>query len=218
MAKTASTLATNVQTRIRDPNATALATNSPPTTASGNTFTYFLLTQAQYFINAATEAIQSSASLTLAVATTLYPIFSNLASCIKVTSVQAFGGKDLWKADWKTYSQADRKWLIRTGSEPRNWSPIGNDLLAIVPAVDALTLKNTSTVTVQYIKLTNTITLSTDTFDMPDDQLGLVETLGTLFAMLKTKQLGDFKNSMERLQRFIGPIQQWNMNDTNKAV
>lgn len=218
MAKTASTLLTNVLNRVRDPSATALATNATDTTASGQAFGYLLLTQAQYFINAATKCIISSTTIVLTPRVTLYPIFANLTACIKVTAVQAFGLKDLWRADWKSYGRADRRWLTAIGSEPRNWSNIGNDLLAIVPAVDITTNVNVGAVTVQYIKLTNTVSTGSDTFNLPDDQLGLVETLASALAMLKTKQLADFQNSMERLSRNLGTIKQWNMNDMDKAV
>ena len=217
MAKTASTLLTNVLARVRDPNATALATNTPPTTASGNAFGFVLLTQAQYFVNAAGMTIISSATLTLTPRVTLYPVFSNLASCIKVTAVQSFGQKDLYMCNWKSFGRADRKWLVTVGSEPRNWATIGNDLLAIVPAVDVATNAAVGALTVNYVKLTNTISAGGNTFDLPDDQLGLVETLASALAMLKTKQLADFENAMTRLSHNFAQLKVWDIDAIDKA-
>jgi hypothetical protein len=217
VAKTAGTVLTNVLTRVRDPNATGAATNTPPTTVNGQTFGFAQISQAQNFVNAATEIVLDSATLALTAGTAIYPVFSNLPDAIRITTVRDFSQSDLFRCDWRTFGRSDRMWLV-TPSYPRSWAVIGHDLLAVVPVVNSVIKAQIGSLTVQYISLTTAVTTGTDTFDLPDSSLGPVETMTELFLRLKTRQLGGFVEAFGRLQKQLGKAAQNMDNDLDTGA
>ena len=200
MATACSTLLSDLLDRLRDPNAQMLATNSPPTTASGTTLGYTLLTVAEQFVNLAILQYKNIYSVTFSGSYVLYDMLVSGPSDYggKITAINTTSQELDGPVDFRALGRANLNWLTATGSTYLQWAPIGNEFVAVVPAISS----SQPTLYIYYVALTpneasgNNITLS-------DDASENITNLAELLGRIKTRQLTNFQ---QRVQDFAAAL------------
>ena len=173
-----------------------IANDTPPTTLSGQTFGYQLLTYAQIHVNHGERLIVNTSNLTLG-ASALYSLSSVLPSAITVLSVRQAGYSQIdGPVDPMAFGRFSRTWLVDVGPVPNCWTQIGKDLLAVVP-IHATPL----TVSVRYLPVTNTLTTTADLIVVPDDTAFHVSRMAELVCLVKTRQLDSFSEKLNSLSQ-----------------
>jgi len=196
MSTTAGTLLTDLLSRLRDPNATMIATDTPPTTATGTAFGLQLLTYCQIHVNHAERLIVNTSNLTLG-PTALYSVSSLLPGAITVLSVRQAGYAQIdGPVDPGAFGRFSRTWLSDVGPVPNCWTQIGKDLLAVVPIPSPPPI-----VSVRYLPVTNTLSTTADLIVVPDDTAFHVSRLTELVCLVKTRQLDSFSEKMQSLMQ-----------------
>lgn len=143
----------------------------------------WLLSMAQQLVNARFDNALDTATFTTEPQRQIYPLAAGFPTSVRVIAVRQ-DGRDLGAVPWADLIQLDRRWHRRAGPRLETWSPIGRDLLVLHPA-----LATAATVDVVVTKLTTSLTIDSDTLEVPDQlippMLDLVEaivlTKGRLF-------------------------------------
>jgi hypothetical protein len=201
MATTAGTILADVLDRVRDPNATMNSSLTPPTTAEGQAFVYAQMTSAQRFVNAAERSLLKATTFIPTANTALYSVSVNIPDCFTLIAFRVVGvGQIDGPVDFKAFGRHDRGWLATTfGTAFVGWAPIGKDMFVLVPVFAV-----PPTVTIQYVPITNTLTLSTDTLQVTDDVAIHVSRLTELICRIKTRQLEGFSDRLQWLTEDMG--------------
>ena len=102
--------------------------------------------------------------------------------------------------DYKAFGRASRAWFTATGTALLGWAPIGQTLLALVPAFAS----NPPSVVVRYVQLVPAVTVATSPMTVYDDTIEHVARLTALVCRLKTRQLNGFADELKSLAQDIG--------------
>lgn len=97
--------------------------------------------------------------------------------------------------DYKAFGRATRSWFTATGTELLSWGPIGQTLLALVPAFAS----SPPSVVVRYVQLVPAVAVATDPITVYDDTVEHVARLTALVCRLKTRQLTGFADELKSL-------------------
>lgn len=203
MATFAGTLVTDILTRVRDPNAQMVATDSPPTNATGIAFVLQMLTIGQQFAARATKQPVNLFFLTT---------FAGVA----VIDMTVNGPKD-WMGraegltpqtppfnevdgpvEWKALGRASRTWLTDVGTTV-SWSPIGLTMFATFPTNNAL-------FTLRYLPLLPTIPNVGTPMSLPDPFVEQAAQIAEMLCRIKTRQLTDMDNRLKDLKNALGIV------------
>lgn len=207
MSTPASTILADVLLRIRDPNAQMVATDSPPTTATGTTFMYAMITVAQLFVNLAERLQTNLLTQYIGSGETVYDMTTTAADYSgKVVSCNVSGvGEIDGPVDYRALGRASRTWLTDVNNAltaPISWARIGCSLLAIVPA---FTSASPPVVNIRYSSIPQTANAQNN-MGVPDYAVEHVARLAELLCRIKTRQLTDFDTRAKKLATDMGMI------------
>lgn len=206
MATTGTTEINDVLARLRD-TGFLMATIAPPTTASGRAFTLTIINHCQIFINLAERIMMASSDLYLSPNTTIYDLtldvntdYGGYVVGCNVAGVREIDGP----VDYKALGRTSRTWITDVNANvttaPISWAPIGNTLIAFVPA---FTASLPPVVTIRYVQAPIFAATEDKTLALPDFAMGHLARLATLVASIKTCQLTDFQNRLQALAKDI---------------
>lgn len=192
---------TDVLSRIRDPNATMVATDTPPTGGSGETFVITMMAVAQLFVNLAERLLYNDAAVALTNNQALYDLPSNIAdyggkviSC-GVTGISVIDGP----VDYHALGQASFTWLTDTDIQVFVWAPLGTDKIAFVPVFAS----GAPSVNISYLQFPGTL-MPFGNIAIPDDTAEHLARMTELICLLKTRQLNTFQDKLQTLFTAMG--------------
>lgn len=201
MPTSVATMVTDVLSRIRDTNATMMATDTPPTTATGRALVVTLLQVSQLFVNLAERLIYNEASVALSNNTALYDLPSNIIDyggkviACEVTDVSVIDGP----VDYRALGQASFTWLTDTGTQIICWSPLGTDKIAFVPVFAS----GAPSVVISYLAIPGSLNIAGN-IELPDDVAEHLARMTELLCLLKTRQLTTFQDKLQTLFTAMG--------------
>ena len=191
MGEAASTLVDTVLQRVRDPQGSATPR------AMVRTF----LSEAQRFINGATEEVDFQVTFTTQPYQQVYPITPSFLDpatgqpvCLRIVDIRQDTRNLVMVENWHVLAQTDRQWFRKVGVRHEVWTAIGRDLLVVHPA-----MKDAGTITVNCVKLTLPFQNDQTLADLPDDLLPLLLDLTETFVSLRMRKFDGIKPLLDRL-------------------
>lgn len=181
---TAGTLRAIVQRHVRDVNGTRHA----------DAFVLDILSRVQRIINAGSQKVLVTGTLTTSANLQLYTINTEFTAGIDVIRVRS-NNEDLTKVTLQELNQLDRRWFRKVGSRFEMWAQLGRTLLVVHPALSVA-----SSVEVVYSKLTTDLTADGTSLDLDADNDPMVTDLTEAILHLRQR---DYQQSGADLQRFV---------------
>jgi RES domain-containing protein len=101
--------------------------------------------------------------------------------------------------DWKVLVQADRHWCRAVGSRLKAWAMIGRSLLVLYPGLDTA-----DSVTLVYVKNTDTLTHISNVLEVPDKDLPQVLDVAESLLLLRERRLLSAEAAVRRFTTRLG--------------
>lgn len=196
MAEFAGTMISAILLRVRDPQGLA---HSRTTVLS-------LLSQAQRIINAATDLVYETVTVTTEPKRQLYSLGTLAPNSVSLRDVKE-GGRSLTRVDPLALFYTNREWARQSGSRYEAFGEYGLEFAVIHPATD-----DARSIDLTYTKVTTDMTVApvgtpdpeANTTDLPDDILPALMHLTEALLQLRGRKIAE---ALGAVGRFTGTIQ-----------
>jgi hypothetical protein len=170
---------------------TTRARTGPP--ATSRTFLRSLLDQCQRVVQAAVPGWVIQVQLTSFPRQLIYPVVQfaegspvpaeDHPPCLRVMRVaEGFPPRDLQEVSWKSFGQADRRWMRARRGRYEQFARLGVDYLLLYPGKD-----EPSAVTIYYAPIPTPLGDEDTKFELRDDRLPAVYALAEAIQLLRAR-------------------------------
>ena len=202
---------TDVLTRIRDPNATACSSLSPPTTADGQAFVLSIMTYAQVFVSVGERLLtRNTVDDQVLFSLTANQAFQDLtivADFLKLAGsmFRDLDGLQVIQCDPRVFKGISLSWYSDQADvvfggvglgQPVDFAMLGLDKMFVVPVVGA---SDDPLVYPVYYNNPTALTTTSTLFSISDDTTEHAAILTELVCRIKTRQLAGFQDRLKTL-------------------
>ena len=210
MSVTAGTVMTDVLTRIRDPNATACSSVTPPTTANGQAFVLSIMTYAQVFVSVGERLlVQNTADSVSPLSLTQHVAFQYLTGMpdflkLAGSMIRDWDHHQVIQCDPRVFKGSSLSWYSDPADAifgggagvPVDFAMLGLDKMFVVPVLGSL---DDLVVYPVYYNYPTALTTTATLFSIPDDTTEHAAILTELVCRIKTRQLAGFQDRLKTL-------------------